>query len=147
MTREALAFVKFGALETPSDADIIFGHLDIHRSASLNPPVPASPYEREMASAFEFGSPPSSSGSGAEQPLCMKSNSNGKASLSRGNVAAMAAGGKGGQAGSALLAGVGDCMVDDTDDDLDVRSACTSSTSRFSLPTRRTLPKRLLLET
>jgi hypothetical protein len=47
-----LSTVKFGALETPSDAEIIFGHLDLHRSAKLSPTMIQSPFESEMAAAF-----------------------------------------------------------------------------------------------
>jgi hypothetical protein len=51
VTHEVLSTVKFGALEMPSDAEIIFGHLDLHRSVALSPTMTPSPFESEMAAA------------------------------------------------------------------------------------------------
>eukprot|EP00892_Ulva_mutabilis_P011656 jgi/Ulvmu1/8863/UM049_0045.1 len=50
--REVLAHVRFGELETPSDVEIIFGHLEQHREARLAPSPEASRYAADMADAL-----------------------------------------------------------------------------------------------
>lgn len=50
--REVLADVKFGELITPSDVEIVFGHLEHHRERLLTPEDHESNFEEEMASAM-----------------------------------------------------------------------------------------------
>lgn len=50
--REVLADVKFGELITPTDAEIVFGHLEHHRERLLMPEDIDSNYEQQMAAAM-----------------------------------------------------------------------------------------------
>lgn len=53
-----LADVKFGELITPTDIEIVFGHLEHHRERLLMPEDADSHYEEEMASAIGRPVPP-----------------------------------------------------------------------------------------
>lgn len=60
-----LADVKFGELITPSDAEIVFGHLEHHRERLLLPEDVDSHYEQEMASAIGRPVPSPHTGNGS----------------------------------------------------------------------------------
>ena len=73
VVREALATVKFGALETPTDAAIVMGHLSLHRAARLAPTplaaAPPPPLRKGAAAAASADASPRGAASAAGDDL------------------------------------------------------------------------------